>query len=212
MKFSAVVATIAIACVAVQADPGLAFSVKPSMLLNAAHVGYSTDNFFIGGGLEFASVSLSSEYTYEYPEGEEYTGKSKTDVSVFLPQVAARVNLMSIGGDTQDAGYARPFFGAVLFYSIATASITGSYGETTQHDTIMEKNVTDLLGGNIGGTVAFGGEYFIARALSLSGELGVRCVFGGASSEYEGYEYTYVSSEQLGLGFTYTALGLNFYF
>jgi len=202
-KAAAVVLVIAFAVGAVHAEGGLAFSVKPGLLINAAHIGYKTDNLFVGGGLEFASASVSTKYT-----SESYTHTNKVGVSVFLPQVAARMFFGHISEEASGAGYARPYGGASLFYSIAGASITNSDGETTWRDTTAERSIKDVLGGNLGGTVSFGGEYYIARSLSLGGEFGIRCLFGG--TKYESSYSTQIAS--LGLGFTYTTLGLNFYF
>lgn len=211
MKLVAIVFVCTIACLTTQAQPGLAFSVKPGLVLNAAQIGYKADNFFLGGGLEFASVSFSTSIIYEDESGTSRYS-DKFDVSVFLPQVAARAYFGSIGSESREAGYARPFAGASLFYSLACASVTESDGETTRHDTTMEKTIRDLLGGNLGGTLVFGGEYYIARGLALSGEFGVRYLFGGAKSTYDYYDYKYTVQSKLGLGVTYTALGLNFYF
>lgn len=202
-EVAAVVLVVILAAGSAYAEGGLAFCVKPGLLINAAHIGYKADNLFVGGGLEFASVSVSTKST-----SESYTYTSNVGVSVFLPQVAARMFFGNIGEEASGVGYARPYGGASLFYSIAGASITTSDGETTRRDTTDERMIRDVLGGNVGGTVSFGGEYYIARSLSLGGEFGVRFLFGG--TKYEGYSYTSTSS--LGLGFTYTTLGLNFYF
>jgi hypothetical protein len=203
-KATAVVLATALAVGAVHAEGGLAFCMRPGLLINAAHIGYKTDNLFVGAGLEFASASVSTKYT-----SESYTYTDKVGVSVFLPQVAARVFFGHIGEEASGAGYARPYGGASLFYSIAGASITGSDGETTWRDTTSERLIKDVLGGNVGGTVSFGGEYYIARSLSLGGEFGMRFLFGG--TKYESY-YEETTTASLGLGFTYTTLGLNFYF
>ena len=200
---AAAVLVIVVAAGAVHAQGGLAFCLKPGLLINAAHIGYKTDNLFVGAGLEFASASVSTKYT-----SESYTDTYKVGVSVFLPQVAARMFFGSIGEEASGAGYARPYAGASLFYSIAGASITRTDGETTWRDTTDERMVKDVLGGNVGGTVSFGGEYYIARSLSLGGEFGMRFLFGG--TKYESSYSTQTAS--LGLGFTYTTLGLNFYF
>jgi hypothetical protein len=206
-KAAAVVLVIAIAVGTVHAKGGLAFSLRPGLLINAAQIGYKTDNLFVGAGLEFASASLSTKLT-----SDSFKSTSKFDVSVFLPQAAARVFFGGVGEEASGAGFARPYVGASLFYSIAGASITTSDGETTQRDTTTEKLVKDVLGGNLGGTASFGGEYYIARSLSLGGEFGVRFLFGGVKTKYESYYGTETMTASLGLGLTYTTLGLNFYF
>jgi len=202
-KATAVVLVIAFAVGAVHAEGGLAFCMRPGLLINAAHIGYKTDNLFVGAGLEFASASISTKST-----SESHTYTSKYGVSVFLPQVAARVFFGGIGDESSGAGFARPYGGASLFYTIAGASITNSDGETTWRDTTSERLINDVLGGNLGGTVSFGGEYYIAPSLSLGGEFGMRFLFGG--TKYESYNE--IQTASLGLGFTYTTLGLNFYF
>jgi hypothetical protein len=204
-KAAAVALVIALAVVAAYAEGGLAFCVRPGLIVNAAQIGYKTDNLFVGAGLEFASVSVSAKST-----SESYTYTSKYGVSVFLPQVAARAFFGRIGAEASEAGFARPYGGASLFYSIAGASITSSDGATTWRDTTTEKLVKNVLGGKLGGTVSFGGEYYIARSLSLGAEFGIRYLLGGV--KYESYYGSETMSASLGLGFTYTTLGLNFYF
>jgi hypothetical protein len=73
------------------------------------------------------------------------------------------------------------------------------------------------LGGNLGGTVSFGGEYYFSRHLALDGEFGVRYLFGNVGQTYRENEYYHgyddvTQRERLGLGLTYTTLGLSFYF
>jgi len=225
MKGAMVVAVAAIVAATgmANAEGGLAFSVRPGLLINAAQVGYKTDNFFIGGGLEFASASWSNSYegtqhdTTVFPE-TTYTYKygSKVGASVFLPQVAAKYFWGGAEAATKDAGYARPFVGASLFYSIAMANATTTNDNSTYKDTATSRALQDILGGNLGGTVAFGGEYYISHSLSLSAEFGVRYLFGGTDVKYHYDNYSgpddVAMVDKLGLGFTYTTLGLNFYF
>jgi len=70
MAAAAVVVLIAFGIA--HAEGGFAFCVKPGMLVNAAQVGYKSDNLFAGVGCEFVTVGLSSKYsetdsTYEPP-------------------------------------------------------------------------------------------------------------------------------------------------
>jgi len=224
MKRSMMFAVVALGIVVTSASAqgGLGLCLKPGFIINAAHIGYQSDKLFIGGGLEFASASWSSSYEHTSHDtwgGQETTytskGSDKLDVSVFLPQVAAKAFLGSVG-EASEAGYARPYLWGSLFYSLAMAKATSSYNDSTFHDTLTERNVRDLLGGNLGGALAFGGEYFIARSLSLSGEFGARFFFGDTKEEshYNSYygDDIYKNTAKLGLGFTYTTLGLNFYF
>ena len=89
-------------------------------------------------------------------------------------------------------------------------------GDSTYADTSASKSLKDVLDGNFGGTLSFGGEYYIARGLSLSAEFGTRFLFGGTDIKYRYDNYQgpeeVALKEKLGLGFTYTTLGLNFYF
>jgi hypothetical protein len=132
-----VVAMVAAAGMA-NAEGGLAFSVRPGLLINATQVGYKTDNFFIGGGLEFASASWSNSYesvqhdTTVFPE-TTYTYKygSKIGASVFLPQVAAKYFWGGAAAADKDGGYARPFVGASVFYSIASINVTMTDDDST---------------------------------------------------------------------------------
>lgn len=182
----------------------LAFCIKPGMLINGAHFGYKTDMLFAGIGLEFASVSVNSKYRLTYGD-TTYEDKSKTNASVFLPQLCARVYL---GNNAQEEPGIRPYVWLSVFYSIATAKVT--YNNVI--DTLTEKGIKDLLGGNYGGSIAFGSEYYFSPHFSIGGEFGIRALFGGTKTEYTSTSYSYTDEANLGLGLTYTALGLNFYF
>jgi hypothetical protein len=207
MKRSIVFTVIALCTMTtgVLAQGGFGLSIKPGMVVNAAHFGMKSDAFFAGVGLEFASVGFSNKYTYE-----EGSSSQKADVSVFLPQLAGKFYLGSSGEG--EGGVVRPFIWTSLFYSIATAKVSSTNGTTTTRDTTTERMISDVLGGNLGGSVAFGGEYFFAPRFGLSGEFGARLLFGGQKSSYEYGEYSETMTTSLGLGVTYTTLGLNFYF
>lgn len=224
-KATAVVLVLAFAVGAVYAQGGLALCVRPGMLINAAHIGYKSDMFFIGGGLEFASASWKDDETRTVndtgPYSETtYTVKyvTKMDASVFLPQVAAKVFFG--GGGSEDGGQAagsvRPYLGASAFYSLAMVSASTTYDDSTYKDTTTSRMLQDVLGGNLGGTVSFGGEYYISSSFAFSAEFGARFLFGGIDQKYHydnynGYQDVAMKSK-LGLGLTYTTLGLNFYF
>jgi hypothetical protein len=207
---------------AVQAQNGLAFCVRPGLLVNAAQIGYKSDMFFIGGGLEFASASWMDEETRfvnDTTPGYEttYTVKSaeKMDASVFLPQIAAKIYFGGREG-ARAAGSARPYVGLSAFYSLAMASASTTHDDSTYKDTTTARMLQDVLGGNLGGTISFGGEYYISSSLALSAEFGARFLFGGVNQKYRNdYYYSYEDVDlksKLGLGLTYTTLGLNFYF
>ncbi|OYD16477.1 hypothetical protein CH330_02650 [candidate division WOR-3 bacterium JGI_Cruoil_03_51_56] len=115
-------------------------------------------------------------------------------------------------GGINQGGTAKPYLGLNAFYSVATASITTTAGDSTYSDTTSARQLRETLGGNFGGTAALGGEYYFSQNFSVSGEFGVRLLFGGQKSEDEGYEYSYLYENNLGLGVTYTSAGLNFYF
>jgi len=205
---AAVVVVIAVGIA--HAQGGFAFCAKPGMLINAAQFGYKSDVLFAGVGCEFATVGLTSEYSHvDSSQSPPYVYKSasKYDVSLFLPQVAVRYFF----GRTA-AGEVRPYAAASAFYTVSAVRISTSDGETTVRDTSQERQLRDVLNGNVGGTVAFGGEYFFSSNFSIGGEFGCRMLFGGQSSSsgYDGDIYKY--SNNLGLGVVYTALGLNFYF
>jgi len=202
------------------AQSGLGLSIKPGFIINAAHIGYKSDNLFIGGGLEFASASLSANFERTYkdtwgPRDTTITEKygTKVDASVFLPQVAVKALLGGPGEeDGNERGYARPYIWGSVFYSLASVKSSFTYGDSTKHDTLTEKIAGDILGGNLGGTVAIGGEYYIAKSLSLSGEFGCRFLFGGIKQEFRDEYSSYVNDVtkldgKLGLGVTYTTWG-----
>jgi hypothetical protein len=177
------------------------------MLVNAAQFGYKSDRLFAGVGLEFASVGVSAKTSYtDSSYNDEYT--SKVDMSLFLPQLAFRYFFRPTA-----AGEVRPYATASVFYSLSSVRIQTSDGQTTMRDTSAERMVGDVLNGNVGGTLAFGSEYFFSENFSLGGEFGCRALFGGVSEESSGYyRGTYKYNYNLGLGVVYTALGLNFYF
>jgi hypothetical protein len=208
---AAVAVLIILAVGSADAQGGFALCVKPGMLVNAAQVGYKSDNLFAGVGCEFITAGLTSKYS-EHDGSFSYNSTQKYDISMFLPQVALRYFFEGTGGEGGGGGEVRPYVTASAFYTLGSAKVSWSDGQTTTHDTLTERQLQDLLTGNVGGTVAFGGEYFFSPNFSLGGEFGCRWLSGGvkSSSGYEGYSY--VSSNSLGLGVVYTALGLNFYF
>jgi len=213
MAAAAVVVLIAVGIA--HAEGGFAFCVKPGMLVNAAQVGYKSDNLFAGVGCEFVTVGLSSKYSetdsmYEPPH--VYNSTSKYDLSLFLPQLALKYFFGGTGGDGGGSGEVRPYAAASAFYTLSAVRITSTDGETTVRDTMSERQVRDVLNGNVGGMVAFGGEYFFSPKFSIGGEFGCRMLFGGQESSNDYPGYSYVSSNTLGLGVVYTAFGLNFYF
>jgi len=212
---AAVAVLIVLAVGSAHAQGGFALCVKPGMLVNAAQVGYKSDNLFAGVGCEFATVGLASEESvvdslYDPPMTYDYN--SKTDVSLFLPQIALRYFFGRTATEGGGGGEVRPYAALSAFYSLSAVRISSSDGETTVRDTSSERAMRDVLNGNIGGTVAFGGEYFFNPSFSLGGEFGCRMLFGGQESSYEYPGYSHVSKNTLGLGVVYTALGLNFYF
>jgi len=198
---------VVLAAGSVYAQGGFAFCAKPGMLVNAAQFGYKSDALFAGVCLEFASIGVSTKSSYvDSSYSYEYT--SKIDVSLFLPQLAFKYFFSPTA-----AGEVRPYAAASVFYSLSSVRIQTTDGETTVRDTSAERTLGDVLNGNVGGTIAFGGEYFFSEDFSLGGEFGCRALFGGVSEESSGYySGTYKYSYNLGLGVVYTALGLNFYF
>jgi hypothetical protein len=223
MRHAMAVAAVAIvaAAGAASAKDGLAFNIRPGLRVNAAQVGYKWNNFFLGGGLEFATASWTHDYevvhhdTSVFPETTyTYRQTKEENVSIFLPQVAARYYW---GGEIgREAGYARPFVGVTAFYSIAAVTIMETGSDSVWKDEPASWLAPDSLGGNLGGTVSFGGEYYLSRHLAFNGEFGVRYLFGSFGQTHrdsESYGYSDVwLDERLGLGLTYTTLGLNFYF
>jgi hypothetical protein len=222
MRHAIAVAAIVVAAGAASAKDGLAFSLRPGLRVNAAQVGYKWNNFFFGGGLEFATASWTDYYetvyhdTTVFPETTfTYRQGREENASVFLPQVAARYYW---GGETgREAGFARPYVGVSAFFSLAAVSITRTGIDSIWKDDPASRLVQDSLGGNLGGTVAFGGEYYFSRHLALNGEFGVRYLFGNVGQTYRENEYYHgyddvTQRERLGLGLTYTTLGLSFYF
>jgi hypothetical protein len=188
-------------------------SFKPGLAVNAAHFGYATENLFVGAGLEFASVSYGLKYTtretLDYEEPKETTFSHTNNVSgmLFLPQVAAKYYFGGSTEGTEGTGV-RPYVWASAFYSISSVSMTSD----TTHDTAFARQANDLLTGNIGGTLALGAEYAFSKNFGISGEFGVRMLFGSTRSDYHVYRGTETMDNTLGLGVAYTALGVNYYF
>ncbi len=187
-------------------ESGLALSVKPGMIINAAHLGYNTGGLFAGFGLEFGSVSIESKTTYKDTINDStYAYSSKNDAAVFLPQIATKIFL---GEASSEGGGVVPYIWLSAFYSVAVTKVT--YGG--ESDTLSARAMKDVLGGNLGGSIAFGGEYNFSSNFSLSGEFGVRLLFGGTKRKYDSYYGERIYEDKLGLGLTYTTMGLNFYF
>lgn len=128
--------------------------------------------------------------------------------TVYLPQLAARVYLPGASAAGSEGTAARPYLGASVFYSLASVSIV----RDTVRDTATARIANDALRGNIGGTAAIGGEYAFSPNFAVSGEFGARMLFGGMSEEQKIYRGTMKTETALGLGFTYAALGISFYF
>jgi hypothetical protein len=143
---------------------------------------------------------------------------TKTDASIFLPQVAARFFFGgggeggSFGMGAEGGGEVRPYAAVSAFYSLSSARVSESDGVTTVRDTAYERQLNDMLTGNFGGTVAVGGEYFFVPGFSIGGEFGCRMLFGSQSESSYYWSGSQVTTESFGLGVVYTALGLNFYF
>lgn len=194
------------------AQGGFGLCVKPGMLVNAVHFGAHTGSMFAGFGLEFASVSTEQKSTYQSPDTTT-NSTTKTAVNLFLPQLGAKIFLG--GGDegSDQTGHADPYVWLGGFYSLATASATYSDGDTSYSDTAWAREVRDVLGGNFGGAIAVGGEYYFSPHFSVGGEFGVRMLFAGTKDEHDyGEGYKSIAQQNLGLGVTYTTAGLNFYF
>lgn len=211
---TAVIAALVLAVGAAHAEGGFALCVKPGMLVNAAQVGYKSDALFAGFGFEFASVGLTSKETeidssFSPPEVHKTT--MNYDVSLFLPQVALRYFFGGTGAGGA-GGVVRPYVAASAFYSLSAVRIQMSDGQVTVRDTSTERQMRDVLNGNVGGTAAFGGEYFFSPNFSLGGEFGCRMLFGDLESSTTYPGYSDVTKNALGLGVVYTTLGLNFYF
>lgn len=212
---TAVVVVIVLAVGSAYAEGGFALCVKPGMLVNAAQVGYKSDAFFAGFGLEFASAGLTADETEidsSFNPPEVHKTKINYDVSLFLPQIALKYFFGGTGTEGGGGGVVRPYAAASAFYSLSAVRIQMSDGQVTVRDTSTERQVRDALDGNLGGTVAFGGEYFFSPKFSLGGEFGCRFLFGGQESSQQSPGYSDVIKTTLGLGVAYTALGLNFYF
>lgn len=178
------------------------------MIQNAVQFGYKADNFFAGLGLEFATVSVSTKTEYKYGE-QTQTFTTKVSGNLFMPQIGTRYFFAK---GANEGGYVTPYIGANLFYTLGKVSISQSDGQTTYRDTTTEKILNDVLSGNIGGTLGFGGEYYFSKNFSIGGEFGIRMLFGSTKTEVPDYYYEHTMSNNLGLGVTYTTLGLNFYF
>jgi hypothetical protein len=179
---------------------GFAMSLKPGMYLTAAHFGYYSAKTFFGIGLEVASISVKSTYTYGTS-----TNTANVGATILLPELAGKIFLSD--ALSEDTGI-RPYIWLSAFYTIGMASMTSN----GQHNDEAEKSMEDLLSGNIGGLIGFGSEYFFSPQFSIGGEFGLRLMFGGTETEYSYGKYTSTVKDNLGLGLTYTSLGLNFYF
>ena len=190
------------------------FSVNPGMELNGANVGYQFGNFVPYVGLQVfnGSAGLTDSYReYDYETGKIVSVKNETEISgtIFMPYVGLKY-MFNKQGDI------RPFLNGTFFLPF----ISGS----AERNGVSDSDVEDALDNFSawGAELGFGTEYKFSKNFSVSGEFGIRMLFANESTEYDDEIYnpntdeyemdTRKSEIDFNLNFTYSRIGLNFYF
>jgi hypothetical protein len=198
MKYRWFIACIVLGMGIASADPGFMISIRPGSIVDGFDIGARFGGFVPAIGLDYGYVTTSYTNRYEYID-TTYEYEGDLSMSIFVPHVGFRYLF-----GTQDV---KPFFGLNFLYTFGSAS-TSYNGE---EDTLFADQVGDLLSGNWGLGVLFGGEYFFAKHFSLGGCISFRYFAGGTSVEY-GEDPRYLFEDAMSLGMSMASWSLNFYF
>lgn len=176
------------------AQAGVAFGVKPGMVINAAYMGIKLGDLVPFCNLEAGRVKSVYESRSKDGVGEIY--ESEFSILALMPQIGMKMFL-----GRRDV---RPYLQGAVFTTLASVTVLddGTHDETTEE--MIEDYLTGLYGFCLGG----GCEYFFAEGFSVGGEVDLR--YFHADTEYP-TNYRIESYTQ-SLSISYTAIGLNFYF
>ncbi|MBE0433238.1 hypothetical protein IBX73_07215 [candidate division WOR-3 bacterium] len=198
-KLLAVCMTLGVGIAA--ADPGFMLTVKPGNLVEGFDLGVKAGRFVPMFGLDVGSAGMSSHYTVEYNDSLVYEFDEEVGLTVFAPHIGFKYLL-----GRKDL---RPYVGMSFLYTFGSASVVFDGVE----DEDLSDRIGDVLSGNWGLGVNFGGEYFFSKNFSLGGSVGFKYFRGATSSEFESVPgYIELTESTLGLGLSMANWSLNFYF
>jgi hypothetical protein len=183
------------------ADPGFMLSIRPGSLVEGFDIGVKAGSFVPVIGIDVGSAGMSSHYTVEYNDSlvDEY--ETETGLTIFAPHVGFKYLFGK--KDLQ------PYVGMSFLYTFGSAEVKMDGVE----DTLLSEQLSDVLSGNWGFGLCFGGEYFLNKHFSLGGSVGFKYFRGSTSFEYEYVPgYIELSEDALGLGLSMANWSLNFYF
>lgn len=209
--------------------------IRGNQQLQGAEVGFGLENFIITGGLDGASVNFSAATTDH--QLNPNTGE-RTEVVTTLTAGGSlyffNAGLMLFFSETiepdieeeekkKPTNGVRPYIRGSVFRSLSSINYdievreNGEQqdleGEDDEYEELIEliKDSLKVTGLKIG----FGAEYRFNEHIGLSGETGFRYFWNSIRTEEEEWGNivrTIETSASVGLGFTYTSLGLSFYF
>jgi hypothetical protein len=195
MKKQSVLTVIMIMAIYSVAQCQTVFSLRPGLNLNSASIGFRSKNLQPYFGLRFANLNVVSEYEdTSYPADNS---KTETKIHVYMPCVGTKLYLK--GTDA-----VKPYLMATMYKPFAFGK---QLDDDTEDDSFKESlNNLKIWAAELG----FGSEYFFHPQFSLGGEFGLR--WANIKDKFESSTGTYSSSEKYGIGLSYVAVSINFYF
>ena len=176
-------------------DSQTIFSVRPGLNLNSASIGFQSKNLQPYVGLKFANVNMTSEY--KDPSYPADNSKTETRLHIYMPCVGAKLYF-------KGTEMVKPYVMATVYKPFAF----GKQLEDGTEDESFKKSLNNLK--IWAAELGFGSEYFLHPQFSLGGEFGLR--WANIKDKYESSSSTYSLTEKFGIGFSYVAVSLNFYF
>jgi hypothetical protein len=171
------------------------FSIRPGLNLNSASIGFQTKNLQPYFGLRFANLNVT--YEYNDPSYPADNSKTETRIHIYMPCIGTKLYFK--GTDA-----VKPYLMATLYKPFAFGK---QLEDGTEDDSFKESlNNLTVWAAELG----IGSEYFFHPQFSLGGEFGLR--WANIKDKYESSTSSYTSSEKFGIGLSYVAVSLNFYF
>ena len=200
MKYRLLAVLIILGIGVANADSGFMLSITPGKLIEGFDLGYNFNGFVPMFGIDFASVSATLTDTYEEPD-TSYSDEASVGLTIIVP----RFGFKYLMGKKN----LRPYMGLDFLYTLGMASVESD----GQADEVAEEAIEDALSGNWGIGFCFGGEFFLHKQFSFSGDVAFKYYKGSTKTEDEWSPgYTDIFETSLGLGMTDVSWGLNFYF
>jgi hypothetical protein len=182
------------------ADPGFMLSIKPGSLVEGFDLGIKAGAFVPVIGLDVGSAGMNSHYRVEIDDSLVYEYETELGLTIFAPHVGFKYYF-----GKKDI---RPFVGMSFLYTFGSAKVLMDGVE----DPILTEQLKDIVSGNWGFGLCFGGEYFLHKHFSLGGSVGFKYFRGSTSYEYVSVGYMELTEDALGLGLSMANWSLNFYF